>query len=55
VQAGDAGDDRVAAMADLLGLKAGDPTALLFVESLEQQVHLLVQEPIGMVTRVEAN
>jgi hypothetical protein len=43
VQAGDAGDGRVAAIADLLGLQARDPAPLLFVQPMEEQVHLLMQ------------
>jgi len=49
VQAGDACDGRVAAIADLLRLKARDPATLLFVEPLEKQVHLFMQESVGVI------
>src|SRR6266849_7667101 len=55
VQAGDAGDDRVAAIADLLGLKARDPAALLFVEPLEEQVHLFMQQSLGVIRVAETS
>jgi hypothetical protein len=49
MQAGDAGHDNVAAVADLLGLQTSDPAALLFIESVEKQIHLAVQRAFGAI------
>ena len=49
MQAGDAGDVAVAAVADFLGLQAGDPAALLLIEALQQSIQLAMELPLGMV------
>jgi hypothetical protein len=54
VQAGDAGDGPITAVAELGALDGGVPAALLLVEAAEQQVHLPVESPIGVGLRAEA-
>ena len=49
VQADDEGNQGVAAVAELLGLQGGDPAPLLLVQAAEEQVHLAMQFPVGMV------
>jgi hypothetical protein len=49
VQSGDACDGRVAAVADLFGLNGRDPATLLFIEALEEQIHLLMQLLFGVI------
>jgi hypothetical protein len=41
-------------MSQLLGLQGYIPAALLLIQATEQQVHLMVQLPIWMVTRLLA-
>jgi hypothetical protein len=36
-------------MSDALGFDGGIPSALLFVQTTEEQVHLLMQKPLRMV------
>jgi hypothetical protein len=54
VEPGDPGDGPVPAVAELRALHGGVPTALLLVESAEQQVHLPVEFSIGVGLRAEA-
>jgi hypothetical protein len=54
MEPGDPGDGPVPAVAELRTLHGGVPTALLLVESAEQQVHLPVEFSIGMGLRAEA-
>src|SRR3954471_18243535 len=53
VQAGDAGDEPVPAVAELGRLDSGVPAALLLIEPTEQQVHLPVEFPVGVCLRGE--
>src|SRR5262249_47601778 len=48
MQAGDLGQQDVAAMAVALGLQAGEPTSLLLVQATHDEVDLLVALPLGM-------
>jgi len=41
-------------MPDPVGFHGHIPAALRFVEATEQQIHLLVQHPLGMVARLQA-
>jgi hypothetical protein len=43
------GQQAVTAMPDPVGFHGHIPAALRFVEATEQQIHLLVQHPFGMV------
>jgi hypothetical protein len=42
VQAGNEGDQGVAAVADLFGFQGGEPAPLLLIEAAHQEVHLVV-------------
>jgi hypothetical protein len=48
VQPGDRGDEDIAAVADLGALDGGVPASLLLIEPAQEQVHLPVQDLIGM-------
>jgi len=48
------GQQAVAAMPDPVGFHGHIPAALRFVEATEQQIHLLVQHPLGMVAFLKA-
>ena len=47
VHAGDEGEESVAAVADLEGFEGRIPSALLFVEAAQEQVHTPVQFLLG--------
>jgi hypothetical protein len=49
VQAGDEGEQRVAAVAGLLGLQGGEPPALLLVQAAHQEVDLVVTSLVGVI------
>jgi hypothetical protein len=48
VQSGDRGDEAVAAVADAGALDGGVPAPLLLIEPAQEQVHLPVQDLVGM-------
>jgi hypothetical protein len=48
------GQQAVAAMPDPVGFHGHIPAALRFVEATEQQIHLLMQQPLGMVAFLKA-
>ena len=54
VQAGDAGDSPVAAVAEPGALAGGVPAAVLLVETAQAQIDLLVMVPSGAGLRGEA-
>jgi hypothetical protein len=49
VQPGDERDPGVAAMANFLGFEGGHPAALLFIESVQQEIELVMQLAVGVV------
>src|SRR5581483_9150615 len=49
VQAGDAGEQRIAAVPDLLGLQGGEPASLLFIEAAQEQVHVPMEGVVGVL------
>src|SRR4051794_14250759 len=49
VQAEDEADAAVAAVPDFLGLQGGEPAPLLLIEAAEEDRHLVVQLPVGVV------
>jgi hypothetical protein len=48
VQAGDQGQQAVPAVAELLGFQGGEPAPLRLVQTVEQQVHAVVQDLVRM-------
>jgi hypothetical protein len=54
VQAGDGGQQGVAAIAGFLGLQGGQPAALLLVEATHQEVDLVVEPSVGMILPASA-
>jgi hypothetical protein len=54
VQAGDGGQQGVAAIAGFLGLQGGQPAALLLVEATHQEVDLVVELSVGMILPASA-
>jgi hypothetical protein len=49
MEAGDEGEQGVAAVADLLGLQGGEPAPLLLIEAAHHEVHLVVQLPVAVL------
>jgi hypothetical protein len=49
VQAGDAGQQGIAAVPGLLGFQGGEPAALLFVEAAHQEVDVAMELAVGVV------
>ena len=54
VHTGNLGQQAVAAVPNPVGFYGHIPAALRFVEATEQQIHLLVQHPFGMVAFLKA-
>jgi hypothetical protein len=54
VQAGDEGQQRIAAVSDLLGLQGGEPASLLLVEAAQEQVHVPMEGLVGVVRASDA-
>jgi hypothetical protein len=54
VQAGNEREERVTAVAGLLGLQGGEPAALLLVEAAEEEVDLVVEFAQGVILRTLA-
>ena len=53
MQSGDACHGSVTAVTDFLGLDGGDPAALLFIETLEEEIHLFVESSLRVVRPLE--
>ena len=49
VEAGDLGHEANASVAEALGFDDGVPASLLFVQTAQQQIDLLMMQPLGMV------
>jgi hypothetical protein len=49
VEAGDPGEQGIAAVADLLGLQGGEPAPLLLVQAAHQEVEVGVPLPVGVI------
>lgn len=49
MQAGNEGEQGVAAVAGLLGLQGGEPAPLLLIEAAQEEVNLVMQLPLGVV------
>jgi hypothetical protein len=54
MQAREPGDEPIPTVAELGTLDGGIPAPLLLIEPTEQQIHLLVDLPIGMVFLAKA-
>jgi hypothetical protein len=54
VQASNQGDEAIPTVSELGTLDSGIPTALLFIETTDQQVRLTVNLPVGMTPKTEA-
>jgi hypothetical protein len=54
MQAGNEREERITAVAGLLGLQGGEPAALLLVEAADEEVNLVVEFAIGVILRALA-
>jgi hypothetical protein len=54
MEAGDGGQQAVAAVAEALGFPGSQPASLLLVESAEEQIKLSMHLLVGMICRLEA-
>jgi hypothetical protein len=53
IQSRDLGEETDAAMSNLVGFHGGVPASLLLIQATEQQVHLLMPCPVGMLGSLE--
>src|SRR5262249_41045283 len=54
VQAGDGGQQSVAAVAGFLGFQGGQPASLLLIEATHQEIDLVVELSVGMALPASA-
>ena len=54
MQAGDLGEQRIAAVADFLGFQGGEPASLLLVEPTHQEIDLVMMPALRVIPTTAA-